>query len=346
MEKNIENKRFSSFELLRLVAMFGIVLHHLVIKGASTCGYVTPYDSEKDGIAGLIINSFVVGGVNCFVLITGWFGIKKPLKGFLKVFSETVMFGIISYILVAICESDFSLKYLFDSVNFRNNWFVNSYLMLLLFAPIIEKSLANIQYSELKRWIILLGVFNVVFVFLFRNLNDNGYNVIQFVFLYYIARFLRLGYDKKWSATLSKYSFVIYITMVSLLSMGFYGMSVYGKSMKSIVWFGYNQPLVLILSIAFFLMFAKLRFSSSFINTVSKGVFGVFVLHTTIHLIPIRNELAHTVYVEYGYLGIFTLAIIIYTICLAIAIPCSNMISKIISTIYTNMNRCLQHNIQ
>lgn len=62
MEKNIQNKRFSSFELLRLVAMFGIVLHHLVIKGASTCGYVTPYDSEKDGIAGLIINSFVVGG--------------------------------------------------------------------------------------------------------------------------------------------------------------------------------------------------------------------------------------------------------------------------------------------
>ena len=36
--------RLSNFELLRIVAMFGIVLHHLVIKGASTCGYVTPYN--------------------------------------------------------------------------------------------------------------------------------------------------------------------------------------------------------------------------------------------------------------------------------------------------------------
>lgn len=35
--------RLSNFELLRIVAMFGIVLHHLVIKGASTCGYVTLY---------------------------------------------------------------------------------------------------------------------------------------------------------------------------------------------------------------------------------------------------------------------------------------------------------------
>ena len=56
--------RLSNFELLRIVAMFGIVLHHLVIKGASTCGYVTPYNYEKDGFIGLILNSLEDGGVN------------------------------------------------------------------------------------------------------------------------------------------------------------------------------------------------------------------------------------------------------------------------------------------
>lgn len=58
--------RLSNFELLRIVAMFGIVLHHLVIKGASTCGYVTPYNYEKDGFIGLILNSLVVGGGELF----------------------------------------------------------------------------------------------------------------------------------------------------------------------------------------------------------------------------------------------------------------------------------------
>ena len=58
--------RLSNFELLRIVAMFGIVLHHLVIKGASTCGYVTPYNYEKDGFIGLILNSLVFGGGELF----------------------------------------------------------------------------------------------------------------------------------------------------------------------------------------------------------------------------------------------------------------------------------------
>lgn len=224
--------RLSNFELLRIVAMFGIVLHHLVIKGASTCGYVTPYNYEKDGFIGLILNSLVVGGVNCFVLITGWFGVSKPFKGFLKVFSETVVFGLISYLFVSICESSFSFRFMFDSVDFRNNWFVNSYLMLLLLTPIMEKSLANIQYDELKKWIILLCIFNIVFVFLFRNLNDNGYNVIQFIFLYYIARFLKLGYERKWCVLLRIYSLPLYILAVISLSLGFYFMSINGKLVK------------------------------------------------------------------------------------------------------------------
>lgn len=55
-------ERQSNFELLRIVAMLFIVCHHLVIKGADTCGYVTPYTYEKDGLIGIFINSFVVGG--------------------------------------------------------------------------------------------------------------------------------------------------------------------------------------------------------------------------------------------------------------------------------------------
>ncbi len=55
--------------------MLFIVCHHLVIKGADTCGYVTPYTYEKDGLIGIFINSFVVGGVNLFVLISGYFGV-------------------------------------------------------------------------------------------------------------------------------------------------------------------------------------------------------------------------------------------------------------------------------
>lgn len=54
--------RQSNFELLRLVAIFMIIVHHLVIRSAETCGYTHPYLFGQDGAGGVIINSLVVGG--------------------------------------------------------------------------------------------------------------------------------------------------------------------------------------------------------------------------------------------------------------------------------------------
>lgn len=273
------------------------------------------------------------GGVNCFILITGWFGISHPLKAFLKIFSETIVYGFISYSFVFAITSDFSPKWLFDSIDFRNNWFVNSYFMLLLLQPIIERSLNGIKYEELKKWVLLLSIFNIVFVFLLRNFNNNGYNVIQFIWLYYIARFLRVGHDRQWYNLLKKYSISIYLFMVFCLSFGLYCLNFTHKEIKSIVWFGYNQPLVMLLSIALFITFAKIGIQSSTVNKLSTGVFGVYVLHTTIHLIPIRNDFANGIYAEWGYWGLIVLTVIIFVICSAISIPCSRVIKKSITTL-------------
>lgn len=60
--KNKLKVRDSQFELLRIIAIFFVIIHHLVIKGASTVGYVEPYSIQTCGYAGALLNSFVVGG--------------------------------------------------------------------------------------------------------------------------------------------------------------------------------------------------------------------------------------------------------------------------------------------
>ena len=62
MIEKFYNMRSSNFELLRLVAMMMVVVHHLVIKSAGTCGYLEPWNAQEDGYMGLAINSIVVGG--------------------------------------------------------------------------------------------------------------------------------------------------------------------------------------------------------------------------------------------------------------------------------------------
>lgn len=256
------------------------------------------------------------------MLITGWFGISDFFKGFLKIIVETLFWSLISYsFLVIMCENSFSIKSLIKSIDFRSNWFVISYLMLLLVAPIIEKSLLGITYSTLKKWIILLSIFNIIFVLILNHLNNNGYNVVQFIFLYYIARFLRLSKNKLWLKKWCRYSFLIYIGLSSILTIGFIILYDLGKTPMSIVWFGYNNPLVILASISVFVMFAMIKIQSSMINLVSKGVFGVFVLHTTKIIIPVRNEYTHLIYQDYGYCGIVVLAIVIFLFCSAITVP-------------------------
>ena len=48
------NLRKSNFELLRLVAMFLIICHQLVIRSAQTCGYTHPFNINEDVLGGVL----------------------------------------------------------------------------------------------------------------------------------------------------------------------------------------------------------------------------------------------------------------------------------------------------
>lgn len=266
------------------------------------------------------------------MLITGWFGIRHTMKGLVKILLETCLFGLISYIILLLLGGDsFSISHLKDSMDFRFNWFVVSYMMLLLVSPIIERSLINLEFKEFKKWMILLCVFNFVFVLLLNRINDNGYNVVHFIFLYYIARFMKTMKDSGnlWYKRFEKYSLPIYIIMVLTLTLGFLFLNEYRHAPKSIKWFGYNNPILLMASVAFFVSMAKMHLKSRWINHLASGVFGVFILHTTKYMIPYRNDITHDVYLNYGYAGIIALSVVILFAGLIISVPGANAVNRI-----------------
>lgn len=79
-------ERNSSFELLRLVLMTLIVVHHSIIHGLGFSGYgiVKPVILGSHLIPfALIIDCVCICAVNCFILISGYFSINLRLKKFL-----------------------------------------------------------------------------------------------------------------------------------------------------------------------------------------------------------------------------------------------------------------------
>ena len=78
-------QRQSNIESLRIVLMFFIVLHHFIVHAAEPdLLYSTTIDPSI--AVGAILNGFLYMAVNCFILISGYFGIKFKLKGVVNLY--------------------------------------------------------------------------------------------------------------------------------------------------------------------------------------------------------------------------------------------------------------------
>lgn len=311
--------RESQFELLRLVAMFFIIMHHLIIKGADTVGYITPYSFDEHGVVGVVINSFCICAVNLFVLITGWFGIKNILKGVIRLIIDCAVFGAISYFTLCIfSEHFFSIKECIKSLFFTPNWFVSVYMMLILISPLIEYAVKALDVDKLKYIVIALLVVDVFFGFCFKY--NNGYDLTHFVSMYCLARLMRHSCEEKWNIILSKYGFWIYFLGAIVLSIGFIALNKLGIKMPALGYFLYNNPLIILMAMAIFLWFSKCKIQSKFINVFATGVFGTFILHTTPYVIPVRNEYTHMIFQQFGYMGVFVACILLFFVCCLLSI--------------------------
>lgn len=185
--------RDSNFELLRVFAIFLITIHHLVINSIDACGYKTPYSYDVKGVGGVFLNSLAIVGVNVFILISGYYGIKRVWKPIIQLTIDCFIYGCI---LILICHFifgyDYSYKILLKGISFTHSWFVVCYFFLVLISPILEYGLKNNEESVIRKWVILLVFANVILGYCFRIVNVSGYSAYNFVMLYVIGRWIRV----------------------------------------------------------------------------------------------------------------------------------------------------------
>ena len=290
-----QKSRLSNFELCRIIAMFLIVLHHFLIKGAATCGYTKPYFLQEDGLFGLCLNGFTIVGVNVFILISGWFGIKgsrKAVHQILRLVLDCIIYGSLSYVFCLLAfDCSFNFRELIKNQLFIYNWFVVSFIMLVIIAPMLEKIISNSTDKEMLQYLGLLTVINILFGYLLGNLNANGYNVLNFIYLYFVARILRRYSTTILYKKIFHFGLLIWIIISIVLAVGFvfYSKYVPYSTAHTIKYFAYNNPLILLSSVTFFGWFSLLRLQRNWINIFAQGTFGTFLLHTTITIQHYRN---------------------------------------------------------
>ncbi len=264
--------RESNFELLRIVAMMFIVAHHFLI----ATGKVDYYSTSPCG--GELANSFLVCGVDCFILISGYFGIKPNAGKFLRLALLIALTLSAEALLAAIPATGgfVNLPYATHRIVpfFKDsNWFIPSYIGLMLLSPILNKALGNASPKELSLWTAALTLLCLYsYFFSITPVDTTGYNLIQFIYLYILGRFLRRNCpDVKAPLAATMY------VCGSLLA---YAVSVFVK--PGFTAFAYNSPQILLSSCGLFLLFKNISLRSKAINAAASTMFCVFLFHYSI----------------------------------------------------------------
>ena len=284
--------------------------------------------SLSDTSLGLVLlESFTIIGVNVFVFISGWFSIKLKPQTILNVIFYCFFYFVVLSTINFMCGKEFVLRSVFFVSN--SNWFIMDYLGLVLVSPILNKFIENIDKKSFGYLLILLYVYSfwsgwVPFACAVnRGEFGNGYSILAFSQLYLLARYFALHGVPKW---LLDNGFVIYI-FVSLLLTAIECFALFFSIERVMgVCYTYNNPLVILSSVAFFFGFLKIQVPSSrVVNHIAKSCLGVLLFHNSYPLsVPIvesfLKEYYNSVYVEYsgfsviglwiiGIVGIFVVAI-------------------------------------
>lgn len=274
-------ERNSNIEALRIVCMLLIIAHH-VIDAKTGC----KFDS-------LLVNNVYRCGVlptvcvpvDCFVLISGWFGIKVNWRKLFSLNNMTTFYAIILgavYVLAFLKFPDIQsiIKMMLPVVT-QQYWFITMYVVLCLLAPFINLLLEYMNEKEVRQLLQLMGVMFVLlptvgYILNFRSITgDAGYGPVNFVFLYILGRYMRLYHQPKRSAVC--YALLFVLTCVSCGIFQLLYSYILGFEFTSLI--SSDTLFIVAGAVLLFCTFERLNFNNRTINYVSSFALPVYVIH-------------------------------------------------------------------
>ncbi len=319
--------RNTSFELLRIICMFMIVLYHLFVKLDYSVVCTSPLYST------LLFPLHIA--VICFVLISGYFGIQLSFKKVSAFYIQVLFYNVIAYSVCSMVSNEFTVKNFINSFlplsRNQDLWFIRTYLYLMLLSPIINKYLSSAPPEKFK---VMLAVLVFISVYLGIKSDDQslkeGKNITNFILIYFI------GHGIRHKILVGDYSLkkdiAIFLTFnLSLLSI--YYMT-FGHGVASFIhrWgWGYNSPLLILNAVLLFMVFTKLTVKANFISIIAKSVFPIYLIHSNLN---VQNLLWPFIKTSYGIDDILIRNIV----CTLIVMIFCVIIDKCLSPIYRKIS--------
>lgn len=289
LDKKVLLTRNSNIELLRIILVFLVILHHFndrSVGGGNALLLVTD-TFRKDFL--VFLQSITVCAVDCFLVISGYFMYgKKNIKisKVLHILLIVIFYRLVNFLINTCVFKDFSFKNLV-LVFLPCNYYAIFYCIIYLFSPYINVIFEKTSKKSDIVFICLVSLFfiinpsfiNLIDDLLSLNLNSlscvsrigdaEGYSIVNF-FVCFVTGLLIKKYNVKFNRVILLGVFFINVFLMSIMVV---------RNIDS-VW-NYSSIFVYVNSICLFLFFNSLNFNSGVINFLSKSVFSIFCIHTS-----------------------------------------------------------------
>lgn len=285
-----KKERSSNLELYRIIVMLLIVAHHYVVNSGLTAtdGPVFSDPLSARSVFLLLFGMWGKTGINCFVLISGYFMCKSRItvKKFAKLLLEIYFYNVIIYFIFVLSGySKFSLlsfaKMLLPITAISDN-FSACYLLFFLCIPFLNILVHNMTEKQ-HLSLLALCCFMYVIVGTMPEFEVKFNYVTWFSVLFFIGSYIRM-YPKKSFTNTKLWGG---LTMLSIIA------SVCSVLVMLYLWARFNLPrkqywfvsdsnklLAVVTAASSFMLFKNINMKNSrFINAVASSTFGVLLIH-------------------------------------------------------------------
>lgn len=325
-----EGGRESGIELFRILTMLVIVAHHYFVNsGLSTLVYENPAFS-KNSVFLLLFGWGGKTGINCFVLITGYFMCRSriTLKKFLKLLLWMEFYKIVFYAVFLLTGyQEFQLKSMIKAllpISSIADGFGSAYLAFFLFIPFLNILIKGMNKKQHLTLIALcLGVYTVLATLKIRVVFNY---VTWFSVIYIIGAYLRI-YPEKWFTNNRVWGLSLLVSLLlswcSVLA-GLWVFIHFGKNLYYYFVADSNKPLAVTTAICAFMYFKNLHLGhNKAINKIAASAYGVLLIHAnsdTMRQWLWRDTLHNVNYIDSGFLFLHAICSVvgIYILCTVI----------------------------
>ncbi|MGN8626276.1 acyltransferase family protein [Bulleidia sp. HCP3S3_F2] len=296
----MKKERESGIELYKVIAIFLIVLSHVIqtltepnyVLGIGEGTFINIATATTDLYVLLLALFRICGalGNNMFFICSAWFLVNSKKMSLKKVIHMVLDVWIINMIVfwglhaIGIQFQISDTVRTFFPTTFANNWYITCYLLFYLIHPFLNRMLEQLNISEhFALTSFLFMIYFIIPVLPLEEINLFFANeLVIFLATYVIVSFIKT-YKNEWTENLKLNKGILFVSIVSyvvlILSVDYLGLRTNYFLNRLVRWNMNNSLFMFLIAFSSFNMMKKKKFINRTINYFSSLSLLVYIFH-------------------------------------------------------------------